>query len=252
MKHLRTAWAARSLPGLCCVLLVLTPCAALALSGVGVSAPDTLDSKPPQIAVIHPHAGAVLRGAQSDTLRWTIAEDCWDSGTPVTLTVFDDGGDIWSDSVESDPSGTYTYVWLVTDQNVDDARLRIEAVDGFGWAAADTSEAFDIENSLTDVTPGLLLTDGIGPVYPNPFNPMAKVAFTLSAPANIRLAVFDARGRRVASLASGPWDAGKHSVVWNGHDSSGRSMPSGVYLARLSVRGSERSGDHVFRMTLVK
>ncbi|NUM74433.1 hypothetical protein HUU40_08740, partial [candidate division KSB1 bacterium] len=39
----------------------------------------------------------------------------------------------------------------------------------------------------------------------------------------------------VRRLVSGAMNAGRHSVVWDGKDNSGQSVPSGIYLYRLRV-----------------
>jgi len=50
----------------------------------------------------------------------------------------------------------------------------------------------------------------------------------------VSLDVVDLRGRRVASVVNGLVSAGQHQAVWNA-----RGMPSGIYVARLSVDGRE-------------
>lgn len=75
--------------------------------------------------------------------------------------------------------------------------------------------------------------------YPNPFNPQVTVAWRLDAPTTGVLAVFDAAGRRVRTLASGAFAAGAHDAVWNGRDDGGQPLPSGVYL--VSLRGEAAS-----------
>jgi flagellar hook assembly protein FlgD len=64
-------------------------------------------------------------------------------------------------------------------------------------------------------------------VQPNPFNPRTSVIF--AAPGAARLAVYDARGHRLRSVAVA--DAGQWT--WDGTDNSGRAAPSGTYLLRL-------------------
>jgi hypothetical protein len=72
-------------------------------------------------------------------------------------------------------------------------------------------------------------------VQPNPFNPRTRVSFELPSDADAVLALFDARGHRVAILHDGPLAAGSHRFDWNGTDAAGRALPSGVYLARLTA-----------------
>jgi len=53
----------------------------------------------------------------------------------------------------------------------------------------------------------------------------------------VDLAVYDARGRRLRTLAEGKHPAGLLEVDWRGLDQRGRELPSGLYLIRL------RAGD---------
>jgi len=73
---------------------------------------------------------------------------------------------------------------------------------------------------------------------PNPFNPSTAISFSLPKAGKTSLAVYDVTGRMVRELAAGAMTAGVHSVVWDGRDSSGRAVSSGVYLARLSMSGA--------------
>lgn len=69
--------------------------------------------------------------------------------------------------------------------------------------------------------------------WPNPFNGELTVALELPASDRVELVVFDASGRRVCLLHSGPLPAGRHTFHWYGRDESGAELPSGVYLVRL-------------------
>ena len=51
----------------------------------------------------------------------------------------------------------------------------------------------------------------------------------------VKLAVYDLTGRRVVLLADGRREAGRYTVAWDGRDSSGRTMPSGLYLVRIEA-----------------
>ncbi len=84
--------------------------------------------------------------------------------------------------------------------------------------------------------------------YPNPFNPSTRIAFTLPAAGATRLSVYNMLGQEIAVLANGTYQAGTHEVVWNGCDSRGTAMPSGVYMYRL------KSGEsmHAKKMILMK
>ncbi|MCK9996895.1 MAG: hypothetical protein KAH56_11520 [Candidatus Krumholzibacteria bacterium] len=73
-------------------------------------------------------------------------------------------------------------------------------------------------------------------LYPNPFNPRTRIGFDLPAAGHILLVVFDARGRRVATLHEGATAAGPVHFDWDGRNDSGLVQPGGVYLFRLDSR----------------
>jgi len=64
--------------------------------------------------------------------------------------------------------------------------------------------------------------------YPNPFRGSTTLRFTIARPEVVSLRVYDILGREVATLASGFYDAGQHSIQFNG-----ASLRSGIYTAVL-------------------
>ena len=89
-------------------------------------------------------------------------------------------------------------------------------------------------------------------VSPNPFNPSARISYTLNpvatGEAHVTLRVIGVDGRVVNTLVDRVQDPGRHEVVWNGTDSDGNSVASGIYFCDLSY-GGERD---TRKMTLLK
>lgn len=83
---------------------------------------------------------------------------------------------------------------------------------------------------------------------PNPFNPSTQIRFDLRRDTNVRVVVFAADGRRVATLADGFMGTGPQSVTWDGRDHTGRSMGSGTYIYMVDADGERQMGS----MTLLK
>jgi len=71
--------------------------------------------------------------------------------------------------------------------------------------------------------------------FPNPFNPTTRIAFGLAAPSNVSLRIYDASGRLVRALVDEQRAAGNYSELWDGRDSNGSAVASGIYFYRLTA-----------------
>jgi hypothetical protein len=89
----------------------------------------------------------------------------------------------------------------------------------------------------TDVAPGPRMVDQTRPlvVRPNPAPGRCVLSFSLAAPGQGSLIVFDASGRKVRTLESGAFARGAHAPHWDGRDDAGRIIPQGIYFAQLRV-----------------
>jgi hypothetical protein len=71
---------------------------------------------------------------------------------------------------------------------------------------------------------------------PNPFASSTTIRFDVPEPGGaVKLQVFDAAGRRVATLVDGPLGGGSHTTRWSGTDDAGRAVTSGLYVCRLEA-----------------
>lgn len=77
----------------------------------------------------------------------------------------------------------------------------------------------------------------IFPNRPNPFDKGTWIDFSSAGSARCELRIFDVTGRLVRSFADLPLSEGRSSVFWDGCDSKGRDLASGVYFVEI------RSGD---------
>lgn len=69
--------------------------------------------------------------------------------------------------------------------------------------------------------------------YPNPFNPSTLITFALPRQEQVQLTVYNTMGQRIRTLINSQRPAGSHTVVWDGRDSQGREVASGVYFYEL-------------------
>ncbi len=77
----------------------------------------------------------------------------------------------------------------------------------------------------------------LGLIGSNPFRGNAALNYTLPQASAVRLHIVDVTGHVVRTLVDGTISAGPHAASWNGRDNDGRSLPSGIYFARLDAQG---------------
>lgn len=148
--------------------------------------------------------------------------------------------------------GTSRIVELLADSTSDGGKTYADAV----MLLIDRKKSPEVTFNVTVVSTGedhagSSLVPGaveLQPNYPNPFNPATAIPFTLQSASLVTLEVYDAIGRRVALLLRDePLAAGTHTLDFRAGD-----LPSGVYVARLSVTSPSASLVLTRKMTLVK
>ena len=84
---------------------------------------------------------------------------------------------------------------------------------------------------------------------PNPFNPSTTIAYEVPRQAHITLTIHNILGQEVIRLVNQVQTAGRYTVVWQGRNSMGRDVASGIYLYQLT---SSTGFSETKRMTLLK
>ena len=92
------------------------------------------------------------------------------------------------------------------------------------------------ESSGSEVVP---VAYSLGQNYPNPFNPVTNIEFTLPKNDHVKLIIFDVLGRKVAELIDKDLLPGRYQVQWNGQNSHGKQVSTGVYFYQLDARNGE-------------
>jgi len=111
--------------------------------------------------------------------------------------------------------------------NADD--VYIDQITFRGLTSGGAGGGLDLAGGDQDL-PSKISLDGN---YPNPFNPMTSIKFSLPRELPMTLRIFNARGQEVATLIQGStMGIGQHTVTWQGGNN-----PSGVYFYRLEAPG---------------
>ncbi len=77
--------------------------------------------------------------------------------------------------------------------------------------------------------------------YPNPFNPQTMIRYDLPDPGHVNITVYNILGQKVRSLVDGHQEPGHKSVNWDGKDSEGREVASGIYFYKIKARRFEKT-----------
>ncbi len=90
-----------------------------------------------------------------------------------------------------------------------------------------SNEVFVLDE-LTDENAIQPTTLSLGDAYPNPFNPVTNITFSVPEMMNVELNVIDIQGRLVERIAQGMYQQGTHHMMINGEN-----LSSGVYFVQL-------------------
>jgi len=84
--------------------------------------------------------------------------------------------------------------------------------------------------------------------YPNPFNPSTKIIYTMPQRGHLTLKIYNVRGELVRTLIDEVRDKGSDHIMWDGTNSQGSQVSSGVYFYEARTGGDVQ----VQKMALVK
>lgn len=74
-------------------------------------------------------------------------------------------------------------------------------------------------------------------VFPNPFNPVTTLQYSMNSSGLLSIQVYDLNGREIRSLYDGVQSSGFHEIRWDGKDEHNANVSSGVYLFKLESAG---------------
>jgi parallel beta-helix repeat protein len=87
---------------------------------------------------------------------------------------------------------------------------------------------------------------GLHKNYPNPFNPVTTISYDLAKDVYVELAVYNILGGKVITLVNGNQPAGSYQLEWDGRDSRGLIVSSGMYLLRINAGNYCKTNKMVF------
>ena len=152
-------------------------------------------------------------------------ESNWSSGvlaTPAPTPL--PSGEQQTFAVSSLPGGQIRY-------------FAVKAFDEAGNISEVSNSAFSLVSDVEDDPDRPLLPKAarLGNNYPNPFNLLTSIHYSVAGFSFVDIGVYDILGRRVKTLVHQPRIGGEYRVQWGGENDQGTVVGSGVYLCRLEA-----------------
>ncbi len=155
-----------------------------------------------------------------------------------------DFGQTWNDFNEGLPPAVMAMDLSMSELN---RKIRIATHGNGVWQRTMLPADPDEEpgNGIDDIVPDQYELIGN---YPNPFNPDTKIEIRLEKAVFVELKIYDIIGQEVKTLANRAFDEGAHYIRWDGTNSNGKSVGSGIYIAVMKAGGQYKTN----KMTLIK
>jgi hypothetical protein len=159
-------------------------------------------------------------------LRWSLSD--YDPGTAFRVTRTSRGGSSPA-FVDEDPAlerEALSFTYLDRKVTPGDAySYLVEQTDCAHWRV------------LFETGPVTVPTASIAlePNYPNPFNPVTMITYSVFERGRVTLRIYNVSGRLVRTLFDDEQAPGAHVIEWNGLDDGGHPVSSGTYFCRLTA-----------------
>lgn len=162
------------------------------------------------------------------------------------LETWSSGNDTFIISIHKDSTG-YTDEWFDTGgrKPMDRVTYWLSAVDSSGLESLETIQfSFRGQSNIQwrqMINPNQILPDKyyVSNNYPNPFNYSTEIKYELPEDSFLQLVLYDVLGREIRWLKDGNERAGFKQLKWNGKDSRGKNVPSGIYVYRFIAKSLE-------------
>jgi hypothetical protein len=100
------------------------------------------------------------------------------------------------------------------------------------WVPIFGKGALDVKDVNTPTKPTVFT---LAQNYPNPFNPKTMIRFALPKDSWVKLEVYNILGQKVKTLVDEKLAAGVKEVEWDGKDSKGLEVASGIYFYKIKA-----------------
>jgi hypothetical protein len=71
--------------------------------------------------------------------------------------------------------------------------------------------------------------------HPNPFNAGTLIKYEISQAGPVSVKIYNLAGQEILEIVNAVQHPGRYQINWNGRDSQGETVPSGVYICRIQA-----------------
>lgn len=96
---------------------------------------------------------------------------------------------------------------------------------------------YDFVSDVHEAETGMPASASISENTPNPFTSKTEFNFSVPSTSQIHIAMYDALGNNVATLAEGKYNSGTYHLSWDGKGANGEELATGAYLCRMTING---------------
>jgi hypothetical protein len=203
------------------------------------------DQAAPAVTLTSPVGGENFAPGADLDVTWNHSDDIGVVHAEVTLSL--DGGDTFDIEMAAGALNG-DLQWSIPGIASTTCRIRVTVYDVAGNSTSSISPADFSIDATSPVPDALASTFALAQNAPNPFNPRTEIKFSLSAAGDTELAIYNIEGKLVRKLVTDVLEAGSHTVFWDGDNTRGAKVASGLYFYRLTTK----EGTLTRKMTLLK
>jgi hypothetical protein len=176
------------------------------------------------VGLDYPEGGETFNASDTVNIQWEILIDHGECNWDLFFST--DSGKTWSTVANNLPKSRLEYDWTVPAYATTGGRIKVIQDNSAGSDYEDSSGDFTIAQ-----TTGITTLDDrvkeffIYPAYPNPFNSLTTISFSLPKQDHVKLTIFNIAGQKIETLINNEMSSGFYKVRWEADN-----LPSGVYF----------------------
>lgn len=150
---------------------------------------------------------------------------------------------VWNFSVNTNSDAPVTLSWDIAEIEYDvvmhvlatDEKIDMTKVKNYTFEDSDNVSKFELllGKNLID-EPIVPQEYYLKQNYPNPFNPETVIEFGLPVSGNVTLKIYNTLGQEIKTLINTNLRSGTHKFKWNGRNSLGQRVASGIYIYKIN------------------